>query len=44
MPSTDKDIFYLKLQWISSKDETERKKLAEQIRQLLSESSKKSGK
>jgi hypothetical protein len=36
MPSKDKDIFYLKLQWISAKDETERKNLGEKIRQLLS--------
>jgi hypothetical protein len=36
MPSKDKDIFYLKLQWISAKDEAERKSLAEKIRQLLS--------
>jgi len=37
MPSKDNDVFYLKLQWISAKDEAERKKLAEQIRQLLSQ-------
>jgi hypothetical protein len=37
MPSKDKDIFYLKLQWISAKDEAERKKLAEQIKQQLSQ-------
>jgi hypothetical protein len=36
MRSKDKDIFYLKLQWISAKDEAERKNLAEKIRQLLS--------
>jgi len=36
MPSKDKDIFYLKLQWISAKDEAERKSLGEKIRQLLS--------
>jgi len=36
MPSKDKDIFYLKLQWISAKDDAERKKLGEKIRQLLS--------
>jgi hypothetical protein len=40
MPSKDKDIFYLKLQWISCKDETDRKKIAEKIRQALSESQK----
>ncbi len=37
MSSKDKDVFYLKLQWISSKDEAERKKLAEQIQKLLAE-------
>jgi len=37
MPSKDNDVFYLKLQWISAKDEAERKKLAEQIKQLLSQ-------
>jgi len=37
MPSKDKDVFYLKLQWMSAKDDAERKKLAEQIRQLLSQ-------
>jgi hypothetical protein len=37
MPTNDKEtpIFYLKLQWIAAKDETERKTLAEKIRQLL---------
>jgi hypothetical protein len=37
MPSKDKDVFYLKLQWMSAKDDAERKKLAEQIRQLLAQ-------
>jgi len=37
MPSKDQDIFYLKLQWISAKDEAERKNLAEKIRQRLTE-------
>ncbi|MGD0177346.1 MAG: hypothetical protein ABSC50_11040 [Candidatus Bathyarchaeia archaeon] len=37
MPSKDKDVFYLKLQWMSAKDDAERKKLAEQIRQLLTQ-------
>jgi len=37
MASKENDVFYLKLQWISCKDELERKKLAEKIRQLLSE-------
>lgn len=41
MPSKDKDVFYLKLQWISIKDEAERKKLAEKIRQALSETQNK---
>ena len=40
MASKDKDVFYLKLQWISSKDEAEKKKLAEQIRQVLAEKNK----
>jgi hypothetical protein len=40
MSSKDKDIFYLKLQWISCKDQAERKKIAEKIRQVLSESEK----
>jgi len=40
MPSKDKNIFYLKLQWISTKDDAERKKLAQQIQQLLSQQSK----
>jgi hypothetical protein len=40
MPSKDKDVFYLKLQWMSAKDDAERKKLAEQIRQLLSQQKK----
>ncbi len=38
MPPKDKDVFYLKLQWISAKDDAERKKLAEQIKQQLSQS------
>jgi hypothetical protein len=37
MATKDKDVFYLKLQWISSKDEAERAKLASRIRQTLSE-------
>lgn len=40
MPSKENDIFYLKLQWISCKDEAERNKLAEKIRQLLSDHQK----
>lgn len=43
MPSKDENISYLKLQWISAKDEAERKKLADKIRQLLSEEGKRSG-
>lgn len=41
MSSKEKDIFYLKLQWISTTDEAERKKLAEKIRQALSGEQKK---
>jgi hypothetical protein len=37
MPPKDKDIFYLKLQWISAKDEAERKSLGDKIRQLIAE-------
>lgn len=37
MPSKDNDIFYLKLQWISAKDDAERKTLGEKIRQLLTD-------
>jgi len=44
MLSKDKNVFYLKLQWISAKDDAERKKLAEQIQQLLSQQSKTSSK
>jgi hypothetical protein len=36
MASKEKDVFYLKLQWISAKDEAEKEKLAEKIRQVLS--------
>jgi hypothetical protein len=35
MPSKEKDVFYLKLQWMSSKDAAERKELAEKIKQAL---------
>jgi hypothetical protein len=38
MPSKDQDVFYLKLQWISSKDEAERKRISDKIRELLSKS------
>jgi hypothetical protein len=37
MPSKEQDVFYLKLQWISAKDEAEKRKLAQKIRQALSE-------
>jgi hypothetical protein len=40
MASKENDVFYLKLQWISAKDETERKKLSEKIRQVLSQQKK----
>jgi len=40
MPPKDKNVFFLKLQWISAKDDAERKKLAQQIQQLLSQQSK----
>jgi hypothetical protein len=40
MASKEKDVFYLKLQWISSKDEDEKKKLAERIKQALADKSK----
>ena len=36
MPSNEKDVFYLKLQWISAKNEDEKKRLAEKIKQALS--------
>jgi hypothetical protein len=41
MSSKEKDVFYLKLQWISAKDEAEKKKIAEKIKQALSEEQKK---
>jgi hypothetical protein len=44
MPSKDKDVFYLKLQWMSSKDEAERKRFGEEIKQLLAKSEKTSDK
>jgi hypothetical protein len=37
MPSKEKDIFYLKLQWISAKDDAERKSIGDRIRQLMAE-------
>jgi len=36
MPSKEKDVFYLKLQWISAKDQAEKDKLAQKIKQALS--------
>jgi len=37
MPTDDKEnsVFYLKLQWISAKDDAERARVGERIRQLL---------
>ena len=35
MASKEKDLFYLKLQWISAKGEAEKKALAEKIMQAL---------
>ena len=40
MASKEKDVFYLKLQWISAKDEAEKKKVAEKIKQILAEEQK----
>jgi hypothetical protein len=37
MSTKEKDVFYLKLQWISAKNETEKTALAEKIKQVLSE-------
>jgi len=37
MPSKENDIFYLKLQWISAKDEAERKIIGDKIRKLMAE-------
>ncbi|HUK51478.1 MAG TPA: hypothetical protein VLV18_10605 [Terriglobales bacterium] len=36
----EKDIFYLKLQWVSAKDEAERNSIGDKIRQLIAESMK----
>jgi hypothetical protein len=36
----ENDIFYLKLQWISAKDEAERKSIGDKIQQLIAESMK----
>jgi len=40
MTSKERDVFYLKLQWISAKEEAEKKKWAEKIKQVLSEQQK----
>lgn len=40
MASKEKDVFYLKLRWISAKDEAEKKKVAEKIKQILAEEQK----
>jgi len=37
MPPEENNVFYLKLQWIACKDENEKKRLAEKIRQVLSQ-------
>jgi hypothetical protein len=39
MPTNDKEtpVFHLKLQWVSTKDEAERKRLGEKIQQLLNQ-------
>jgi hypothetical protein len=41
MSPKEKDVFYLKLQWISAKDEAEKKALAEKIKQALARQQKK---
>jgi len=41
MPTKENDVFYLKLQWISAKDEAERQKLAEKIKRALAQSAEK---
>jgi hypothetical protein len=41
MPPKEKDIFYLELQWTSAKEEAEKEKRAEKIREALSEQKKK---
>jgi hypothetical protein len=38
MPSKENDVFYLKLQWISAKDDAERKNIGDKIRQLIAQS------
>jgi hypothetical protein len=41
MASKEKDVFYLKLQWMSAKDAAERKDLADKIKQTLYNQQKK---
>lgn len=41
MPSKEKDVFYLKLQWMSAKNAGEKKELAEKIKQILYSQQKK---
>jgi hypothetical protein len=40
MASKENDVFYLKLQWISAKDEAEKKALALKIKDALHEQQK----
>jgi hypothetical protein len=35
MASKEKDVFYLKLQWMSAKDAAEKRELADKIKQAL---------
>jgi hypothetical protein len=37
MAQKEKDIFYLKLQWISANDDAKRKSISDKIRQLMAE-------
>ena len=41
MASKEKDVFYLKLQWMSAKDAAERKELADKIKETLYSQQKK---
>jgi hypothetical protein len=41
MASKEKDVFYLKLQWMSAKDAAQRKELADKIKQTLYSQQKK---
>jgi hypothetical protein len=40
MASKENDVFYLKLQWISTKDEAEKKALGQKIKDALHEQQK----